>query len=508
MPAPLDFEGGIWYDYLKENTKGSDNMSNPRHVLMIFCDQLRYDAMGAMGNPYIQTPNLDALAAESVIFDRAQTPSPVCVPARLSMLAGRYPARTGNNQNNKKFAYQGDGFYGMMTEGGYYTCCVGKMHNSRDLYGSMGFSERHTQEEMTNLDDDYTQFILNSPYRHVFDYNGHRSEMYYVPQISQLPAEYHPTQWIGDRSVEFIENCDASRPNFLFSSFIHPHPPFCPPAPWNKLYRNFGQGIFCPPNYRELKPLLHASFDCEEVLGLTPLAVQRLKNFYYACTSFVDYQVGRIIKALKEKGMYEDTMIIFTADHGDCMGDYANMGKRTMLDAAAHIPFMIKVPGQAACRRRDVASLVDVAPTVLSHCGISYADDEFDGIDLFSGKHDYVFSQYNDKTTGTYMIAGSDEKLIYNAPEGKFYYFNQFPESKNLYDPEDAHIAELQARLMDYYNSDVCPPSQPGAPKKKKRKNDFGGGFMDHNVRHEEEAARIPERYVIDLPYNDKSPVI
>ena len=107
------------------------------------------------------------------------------------------------------------------------------------------------------------------------------------------------------------------------------------------------------------------------------------------------------------------------------------------------------------------------------------------------------------------MIASGEEKLIYNAPEGKYYYFNQFPESKNLYDPEDAHIMELQARLMAYYESDVCPPADPAAAKKKKkRKNDFGGGFMDHNVRHEEEAARIPEGYVIDLPYNDKKPVI
>ncbi|MBQ9080365.1 MAG: sulfatase-like hydrolase/transferase [Clostridia bacterium] len=476
-------------------------MSKPQHVLVLFCDQMRYDAMGAMGNPYIQTPNLDALAADSVIFDRALTPSPVCVPARLSMLAGRYPARTGNNQNNKKFAYTGNGFYGMMTDAGFYTCNVGKMHNSRDLYGDMGFSERHTQEEMTNLEDDYTKFIMNSPYRNVFDYNGMRSEMYYVPQVSQLPAEYHPTQWIGDKSVEFLEKCDTSRPNFLFSSFIHPHPPFCPPAPWNKLYRGEGPDIFCPENYKELKPLLHASFDCEEVLGLTPLAVRRLRNFYYACTSFVDYQVGRIIKVLRERGMYDDTMIIFTADHGDCMGDYANMGKRTMLDSAAHIPFMIKMPGQQPCRRGDVASLVDLAPTVLSACGIEYADDEFDGIDLFSARHDYVFSQYNDKTTGTYMIANEREKLIYNTLEDKYYYFDKFPESENRYDAADPHIAELRERLMAYYDSDVCPPSEPGGGKKKnKRKNPFGGGYMDHGVRHDEEAARIPEGYTIDLP--------
>ena len=162
------------------------------------------------------------------------------------------------------------------------------------------------------------------------------------------------------------------------------------------------------------------------------------------------------------------------------------------------------MPGQEPCRRGDAVSLVDIAPTVLSACGIDYADDEFDGIDVFSEKHDYVFSQYNDKTTGTYMIANEREKLIYNTIEDKYYYFNEFPEVHNLYDENDAHIAELKTRLMAYYDSDVCPPTDPNAKKKKKRTNDFGGGFMDHTARHDEELARIPAGYTIDLSYETK----
>ena len=87
----------------------------------------------------------------------------------------------------------------------------------------------------------------------------------------------------------------------------------------------------------------------------------------------------------------------------------------------------------------------------------------------------------------------------------KYYYFNKFPEVHNLYDPEDAHIADLQARLMAYYDSDVCPPTDPNKPKKRnKRQNDFGGGFMDHSVRAQEEAARIPRGYTIDLHYEER----
>lgn len=87
---------------------------------------------------------------------------------------------------------------------------------------------------MAHPEDDYTKFIKSGPYKHVFDYNGQRSELYYIPQVSQLPQEAHPTQWVGDRAVEFLEGVDPEKePVFLMASFIHPHPPFCPPAPWN-----------------------------------------------------------------------------------------------------------------------------------------------------------------------------------------------------------------------------------------------------------------------------------
>ena len=122
--------------------------------------------------------------------------------------------------HNAAKAWNGKGFYSMLTVAGYDSYQVGKMHYVWDSYGQLGFAHRKTQEEMSNPGDDYTNFIMSSPYRNVFDYNGHRSEMYYVPQISQLPAEYHPTAWVGDRSVEYIERCDPSKPVFLMSSFL------------------------------------------------------------------------------------------------------------------------------------------------------------------------------------------------------------------------------------------------------------------------------------------------
>ena len=154
----------------------------PKHILIIMTDQCRADALGAYGNTYAQTPAIDEIAEGAAIFNRAVTPSPVCVPARLSLLAGQYVNRTGNANNNPKTCYTGEGFYSMLTRAGFESCCVGKMHHVWDRYGSMGFGSRHTQEELSSPEDDYTKYIENSPYKNVFDYNGQRSDMYYVPR--------------------------------------------------------------------------------------------------------------------------------------------------------------------------------------------------------------------------------------------------------------------------------------------------------------------------------------
>ncbi len=146
----------------------------PKHILFLFTDQQRRDTIHELGNADIQTPSFDALARESTVFDCAMTPSPVCVPARMSMLSGQYPARTGCTNNNKNLAYTGKGVYDTLTKAGYQSCCVGKMHHVTDYYGSIGFSKRYTQEELSAPEDDYTQFIMKI-YPYVSDYKGVRT---------------------------------------------------------------------------------------------------------------------------------------------------------------------------------------------------------------------------------------------------------------------------------------------------------------------------------------------
>lgn len=470
-----------------------------KNVLMIFTDQQRADTIHALGNEKIVTPALDSIANDAIVFDRCYTPSPVCVPARLCMKAGQYCARTGNNNNNPNIAYDGEGFYKRFTDAGYNTCAIGKMHNTPVLYDGMGFRKRITQEELSNSADDYTNFICNSQYKYVFDYMGQRSDMYYIPQISQLPAEAHPTQWIGDNCVEFIKNANTDdEPIFLVASFIHPHPPFAPPAPWNKMYRKNVRDPFVPDDPNSYEDMLRNKYTCD-ALGISPRRLELLNQYYYACISFVDYQIGRIIAELKAKGIFEDTIIMFSSDHGDMMGDYASMGKRTMLDAAANIPFLLRIPGKEHEIRHDPASLVDVAPTLLSACGINYDPADFDGVDLMSDTHELVYSQYSNGTMGIWMVASGKDKLVYSAVGSRYFYFDSFPDAVDKYDESNPRVMYLKEKLDAHIASDVCTEieTEPKESPARQPKYSFYPPLNDHIARIDEERGRMPEGYDI-----------
>lgn len=476
-------------------------MAKRPNILILFTDQQRRDTIHALGNDRIITPALDSLANESVVFDSCITPAPVCVPARFSLYSGLYPAHSGCSNNNASSEYCGNGFYSEFTKSGYQTCCVGKMHFPSPLYSPMGFQKRLTQEEMQDPEeDDYTKFILNSPFKDVFDYNGMRSEMYYIPQVSQLPAAYHPTQWVGDNSVSFLRNCRKDEPFFLMASFIHPHPPFAPPSPWNKMYRSVSSDPYLPEMPEDFEAFMSDRFVLKDI-GISRQDLTLLKNYYYSCVSFVDYQIGRILTALKETGNYDDTIILFSSDHGEMLGDFGTMGKRSMLDAAAHIPLMIKVPGLSPAHRTDVCSLVDIAPTLLELAGIGCRSESFDGFSLFGNrKHDAVFSQYSTGDKGTYMVASESDRLIYSAGRKEYFYFDTFPEDRNKYDPANPRIAELTALLQNYIHSDIgCDGSGATDAYSGISKFPYGPKRADHIKRHDDELAKMPIGYPIDL---------
>jgi len=403
-------------------------MKNDRpNILLLFTDQQRFDSIAALGNPIIKTPALDRLVRGGVTFTRAYTPSPVCVSARCALVTGLPPHRT-KCVDNMPMPMETTSVMQRLAAVGYQGHGVGKMHftpKARDLWG---FESRDFSEEGGG-EDEFKTALVNAGYGHVHDPHGVRSEMYYIPQPSQLPARLHHSAWVVDRSIAFLERRDRSRPFFLWTSFIKPHPPFESPTPWNKLYR-------CPE-----MPLPKRPQDWRNLLTYWNLVQNRYKYrdqgmddnlirtmiaAYYACISFIDYNVGRLLDYLAAKGEMENTLILFSTDHGELLGDYHSFGKRCMLDSAARIPLLAHWPKRFAAGQRCDAptSLLDIAPTCLAAAGMA---DPFNGVcggnlaAIVAGqvKREMVFSQFQQGRTGQYMAVSREWKYVYSAADDR-----------------------------------------------------------------------------------------
>lgn len=444
------------------------------NILHIFCDQLRFDAFGAAGNPVIRTPAIDRLASDGVVYTNAFSPSPVCISARCSMIHGQYPMNTGCYENTRMPTDGRQTFMEVLTAAGYRSHGIGKCHFSPDAHAMRGFQTRERQEEGGQLaaDDEYVRWLVDSGVTTMLEPHGVRGEMYYVPQPSQLPARCHPTQWIGDRAVDFISNPEAGgerreagQPWYLFASFIDPHPPFAPPSPWHKLYRAVDMPLpKVPADWKSLLVWINRFQNRYKYRdqGIDQNLLRCMKAYYYATVSFIDYQVGRMLDALESTGTLDDTLIVLTADHGEHLGDYNCFGKRSMHDTAARIPMIARMPGVFAggARVDAPASLVDLAPTFLSAAGADLTSHPLDGqplqeIAAGTTGRDTVYSQLMNGETALHMAVTREWKYVYSAPDRREFLFDRTLDPEETRDrfgtPFSAEpTAMMKARLFDH----------------------------------------------------------
>jgi arylsulfatase A-like enzyme len=411
------------------------------NVLLILTDQHRWDCLGAAGNPDLRTPHLDALAADGVRFANAFCPLPVCTPSRYSILSGLYVHQHGGWTNRCTLNPALPSFPRQLQRAGYHTHAVGKMHFT-PTYLDAGFDalELAEQDGDGRLDDDYHRALRDNGLADAVDVIDQRREYRErAPRAywetfgalrSDLPEEWHSTTWIGDRAVAAIETwAGAARPNLLVASFIKPHHPFDPPAPWDSMYdpdaltllpgwtetlserdRGFNRGYF--PNDELTEPVL-----------------RRAMAYYYATISQVDHQVGRMVAALKRQGIYEDTLVIFTADHGEYLGFHHMLLKSGhMYDPLMRVPLLVKQPsgitegaeaglraGPTHSRVSDaLVGHVDLAPTILRAAGLE-PPPAMPGADLAdangpAAQRDFIFAE--SRQGAHYMARSRTHKLL------------------------------------------------------------------------------------------------
>jgi arylsulfatase A-like enzyme len=437
------------------------------NVLLLYTDQQRFDTIAALGNPVIQTPALDSLTREGVAFAHAYTASPVCVSARCSLLLGQWPHRTGCTRN-MPMPQDRVSLMELLRDAGYQTHGVGKMHFVPDSRKLWGFESRDYSEELSRAPHDaFYQHLVGEGYDHVVDPQGVRSEFYYLPQPSQLPARLHNSHWVADRSLDFLQRRDRDRPFFLWSSFIKPHPPFESPVPWNRLYKAPEMPLpHLPPDYQELLTYQNHRQNRYKWRdqGWDLNLLRTIRAQYYAAISFVDYNLGRVLQHLRDSRELDDTLVIFASDHGELLGDYRSFGKRSMVDSAARVPLLVRYPERFAAGQvcEAVASTVDLLPTCLRAAGLDVpvGHDGQDLATLASGDcdRDGVVIQFSHGGDGLYALVTRDWKYAYSAPDGREWLFRRDGklESRSVAGlaPYSGVLGEMRARLIAWFRRD------------------------------------------------------
>lgn len=331
------------------NKKERNELKEKPHIIFIMTDQQRSDALGCMGNPHIKTPNIDNLAKEGSLFTSAYSASPSSTPARAGLLTGLSPWKhgmLGYGQVAEKYRYE---MPQMLRNLGYYTFGIGKMHwfPQKSLHGfHTTLIDESGRSESPDFISDYREwFQLNAPGKDPdqtgIGWNAHGATTY------KLDEKLHPTTWTGQIACELIRNYNQEKPLFLKISFARPHSPYDPPKRYLDMYANTEIpkphiGDWCKEFETRLDPLTVASDAAFGNFG-EEYAVNSRRH-YYANITFIDDQIGEIIKTLKDKGMYENAIICFTSDHGDMLGDHYHWRKTYPYEGSAGIPYIIKWP--------------------------------------------------------------------------------------------------------------------------------------------------------------------
>jgi arylsulfatase len=421
----------------------------PPNVLFIMVDQHRADCIGCYGNPDVRTPNLDGIAADGVRFNECFCPFPVCTPSRYSALSSLYAYEHAGTSNRCTLRPEIETFPKILRRDGYKTAAVGKMHHT-PTYLDVGFDKMVLAEQDGDgrWDDDYHRELMANDLVDINDLEDQRREYRekarpeywetWGAMPTNLPREFHTTEWIGRNALSFLNDWDSGG-NLLYTSFIKPHHPFDPPKELKDLYNPDRLTIlpgWTPQCFPHDLALQKGYFPHDK---LNEKSLRHVMAYYYATIEHVDMQIGKMIELLKKKGIYDNTMIVYTADHGEYLGYHHLLLKANyMYDPLVRVPSIIKYP-QAKQKGRvsnALISNIEFAPTILKQTGCQPASS-MHGLDLALDTAGRAIVFAEGPGGNQYMARTKSHKLITSkTPErGLFYDLEKDPlEQSNLYD--------------------------------------------------------------------------
>ena len=363
----------------------AESLERP-NLVFITTDQHRGDCTGIDGHPILETPHLDQLANEGVYFPRAYSPCPVCVPARMVMMTGQSPYNTGFFTNSSSALGQTDTLPRILGGLGYQTQLIGKAHFSPQR-ARLGFDNTIINESGRYREgDDYHLWLNKTPYAGLERATSIGNNDVFSRR-SVVPETHHVNTWTANECIEFLDRRDPTCPFFLWMSFSRPHSQYDPPAPYDAWYDpedvpppiRTPDEDFLPPELREAT--LRYDWD-----RLSPARIARARQHYFGQITHIDHQIGRFLAVLRWKGLWDNTLVIFTSDHGDMMGDHGLFFKSHFFEGSGRVPLILRAPrgwegAIPAQRYGKPVSLVDVLPTLVSAAG-GRVSDRADGVSL------------------------------------------------------------------------------------------------------------------------------
>ncbi len=374
----------------------------PKSVLVLWTDQQRPDTIGAyrptggrpVGGPGVlsgpRTPHLDRLAAAGVLFERPYCTQPVCSPARASVLTGLYPHTHGVYENNVPLPASAPTLAELLRPAGYACGYVGKWHLGRERTPQAGFEDFWVSTEEygggyapddpdARRPSDYHRFLVSRGYTPPDD--GPYGKRFSRKTAARMPEAVGKPAFQAAECIHFLET-HGQRPFLLMCNFLEPHPPTT--GPFDQMYDPesialpetwYGEPEETVPYRYRLRrdpkafPNHYTELESDDERGWKELIAR-----YWGLCTLVDKYVGRILTRLEELGLADDTIVVYTSDHGDMMGEHRMLNKQAQYDGASRVPLLMRVPGLEPRRIKTPVSLISMAPTLLDLLGVPIPD--------------------------------------------------------------------------------------------------------------------------------------
>ena len=503
------------------------------NILMIQAYQMAPQALPVHGHPLVHAPNITALAEQGVLFENAYCNFPLCVPSRYSMLAGRHTSAIGAWDNAVELASECPTVAHYMDDLGYDTILCGKMH-------FVGPDQLHGFRQRLTTDVYPSNFAWTPDWPNEPEYRPTGISLRPVVQAGQcvrsLQIDYDDeVEFYGIQKIHDLARYSPDTPFFLIISFTHPHSPFTTTARYWDLYRHDDVDMpSVPPipleDLDEHSRWLHYAHGAH-LNTVTEEHVRTARHAYYGMCSYVDDKVGRIMEALRATGLIDDTLVVFTSDHGEMLGERGMWYKQAFYEWSARVPLIVSKPGTFAPGRvGELVSLVDLLPTLLDFAtdgNPPEAVDPFDGRSL-TGLLGGSTGQWPNQVISEYTGEGVRAPCrMLRRGRFKYMYTHGFPdrlydldtdplELRNLVGAADtAQIAqELRAALLDGWDPDAISERCLESQRRRRFVQRATGGepYWAYKVREDDDrrfvrnAGAAPTKARARFPYVEPVP--